>query len=98
MLEIARALASGPKIILLDEVVAGLNPTETLHAMELIEKIRDEFGVTIFWIEHVMKAVMGVADRIMVLHHGEKIADGTAEVVANDKGVIEAYLGERYIL
>jgi len=98
MLEMARALSTGPKIILLDEVVAGLNPTETLQAMNLVKRIRDELGITVFWVEHVMKAVMGVAERVMVLHHGEKIAEGHPKEIAENKAVIDAYLGEKYIL
>jgi len=96
-LEMARALATEPKLILLDEVVAGLNPTETSQAMELIKKIRDELEITVFWVEHVMKAVMGVVERVIVLHHGEKIADGTPKEIAKNKKVIDAYLGEKYL-
>jgi branched-chain amino acid transport system ATP-binding protein len=91
--EIARALATKTDMLLLDEVMAGLTPTETAEAMELVKKIRDR-GVTVFMIEHVMKAIMGVCDRIMVLHHGEKIADGTPKEIATSKKVIEVYLGE----
>ena len=96
-LEIARALASRPKLILLDEVMAGLNPTETAEAMNLVRSIRDKLGITVFWIEHVMRAVMGLAEHIIVLHHGEKIAEGKPEKIANDPEVISAYLGEKYL-
>ncbi len=91
-LELARALSADPTILLLDEVVAGLNPTEALDMVELIKKIRKE-GVTILMIEHVMKAVMGASDRIIVLRHGQKIADGSPEAIAVNKDVVEAYLG-----
>ena len=97
MLELARALATDPKLILLDEVLAGLNPVETEEAVKLIEGLRSELGITIFWIEHLMRAIMKAADRIIVLHHGEKIAEGTPEEVANNTRVIEAYLGEKYV-
>lgn len=96
MMEIARALATEPEIILLDEVIAGLNPTETIETMKLIRKIRDELNITVFWIEHVMRAVMKTAERIIVLHHGRKIAEGPPSEVANNQKVIDAYLGERY--
>jgi branched-chain amino acid transport system ATP-binding protein len=92
-LEVARALATKPELLLLDELMAGLNPTETAEAMELVTRIRDK-GITIFMIEHVMKAIMSVCDRIMVLHHGEKIAEGTPQEIATSKTVIEVYLGE----
>jgi branched-chain amino acid transport system ATP-binding protein len=92
-LEVARALATKPELLMLDELMAGLNPTEVAQAMELVTKIRDE-GITIFMIEHVMKAIMSVCDRIMVLHHGEKIAEGTPQEIATSKKVIEVYLGE----
>jgi len=92
-LEVARALATKPELLLLDELMAGLNPVEIAQAMELVTRIRDK-GITIFMIEHVMKAIMGICDRIMVLHHGEKIAEGTPEKIATSKAVIEVYLGK----
>jgi len=92
-LEVARALATKPELLLLDELMAGLNPTETAEAMELVTRIRDK-GITIIMIEHVMKAIMSVCDRIIVLHHGEKIAEGTPQGIATSKKVIEVYLGE----
>lgn len=91
--EIARALATKPQLLLLDEVMAGLNPTEVAQAMELIVKLRDR-GMTIFMIEHVMKAIMTVCDRIIVLHYGSKIAEGTPAEVAANPTVVEIYLGE----
>ncbi|MEM2883782.1 MAG: ABC transporter ATP-binding protein [Nitrososphaerales archaeon] len=94
-LEIARALATKPKLLLLDEVMAGLNPTETQQAMLLIDKIR-KIGVTIVMIEHVMQAVMNISDRIVVLDHGEKIAEGKPQDISRDQRVIKAYLGEEY--
>ena len=92
-LEVARALATKPTLLMLDELMAGLNQTELLEAMELIKQIQKK-GITIIMIEHVMKAIMGICDRIIVLHHGKKIADGTPQEVANSKTVIEVYLGE----
>lgn len=92
-LELARALATKPQLLLLDEMMAGLNPTEVSEAMELVVRIRF-MGITIFMIEHVMKAIMNICDRIMVLHHGEKIADGSPHDIASNQTVIEAYLGE----
>jgi len=91
--EVARALATRPELLLLDELMAGLNPAEVSEAMELVTKIRDK-GITIFMVEHVMKAIMGICERIMVLHHGEKIAEGTPREIAANKKVIEIYLGE----
>ena len=93
-IEVARALATNPEVLLLDELIAGLNPTETKGVMKLVTKIRDT-GVTIVMIEHVMKAIMTICDRIIVLHHGEKIAEGTPSEIANSEKVIEVYLGER---
>jgi len=92
-LEVARALATKPELLLLDELMAGLNPTETAEAMELVTRIRDR-GITVFMIEHVMKAIMSVCDRIMVLHHGKKIAEGTPQEIATSRTVVEVYLGE----
>ena len=91
--EVARALATRPELVLLDELMAGLNPAEVSEAMELVTKIRDK-GITVFMVEHVMKAIMGVCERIMVLHHGEKIAEGAPQEIAANKEVIEIYLGE----
>ena len=92
-LEVARALATKPDLLMFDEVMAGLNPAEVAQAMELITKIRNK-GITIFMIEHVMKAIMSVCDRIIVLHHGSKIAEGTPEEIATSRTVVEVYLGE----
>jgi branched-chain amino acid transport system ATP-binding protein len=91
--EVARALATKPELLLLDEMMAGLNPAEVSEAMELVTKIRDT-GITIFMVEHVMKAIMGICERIMVLHHGEKIAEGTCNEISCNKKVIDVYLGE----
>ncbi len=91
--EIARALATKPKLLLLDEFMAGLNPTEVKESMELITSIQAR-GSTIIMIEHVMKAIMNICKRIAVLHQGEKIAEGTPEEISKSQKVIEVYLGE----
>jgi len=91
--EVARALATSPQLLMLDELMAGLNLAEVAQAMDLVRRIRQR-GVTVLMIEHVMKAVMGVCDRIVVLHHGEKIAEGTPQEIAANRTVIEVYLGE----
>ena len=96
-LDLARALASNPKLLLLDELAAGLTTGELAEVMALAQKIRD-MGITIVLVEHVMRVIMGVCDRIAVLHYGEKIAEGTPEEIAADNKVAEAYLGEKYIL
>jgi branched-chain amino acid transport system ATP-binding protein len=92
-LEVARALATKPELLMLDELIAGLNPAETAQAMELVTRIRDR-GITILMIEHVMKAIMSICDRIMVLHHGEKIAEGTPGEITTNQTVIDVYLGK----
>ena len=94
-LEIARATAAQPRLLLLDEPAAGMNPVETHEMTELIARLRDEGGYTILVIEHDMHVVEGISDRVVALDHGEKIAEGSFEAVATDERVIEAYLGRR---
>jgi branched-chain amino acid transport system ATP-binding protein len=93
--ELARALAMEPQVLLLDELMAGLNPGEMDGTMALVRQI-NALGVSLIIVEHVMAAVIGLCERVMVLHHGEKIADGPTRAVLDDSRVVEAYLGSRY--
>jgi len=95
-LGIARAIATNPRILLLDEVFAGLGPAEMAASTRLLLKIRDELGITEFWVEHVMRAIMNTAERLIVLNIGEKIAEGTPSEIARNELVVKAYLGEKF--
>jgi ABC-type branched-subunit amino acid transport system ATPase component len=92
-LELARALAGRPRILLLDEVMAGLNPSELATYIAVVRRLRDEMGVTVVWVEHVMKAITALADRVFVLNFGQKLALGSTSDVMTDPDVVEAYLG-----
>jgi branched-chain amino acid transport system ATP-binding protein len=97
LLELARALICKPKLLLLDEVMAGLNPAETAQIVNILREIRESYNITLFVIEHNLRALMDIADSIVVLCQGEKIAEGKPEVILNSSKVIEAYLGEPYV-
>jgi ABC-type branched-subunit amino acid transport system ATPase component len=92
-LEMAKALAGRPKVLLLDEVMAGLNEAEIAHSVDIVRSVRDTLGTTILWVEHVMSAVIQLAERVIVLNFGQVLADGEPEVVMRDTQVVEAYLG-----
>jgi branched-chain amino acid transport system ATP-binding protein len=94
-LEISRALATGPKVLLLDEVMAGLNPTEVEQAIGLIQRIRDS-GISLLVIEHLMRVILSVSDKIVVMHHGQKLAEGLPQDIIKNPVVIKAYLGEEF--
>ena len=96
-LEVARALATRPRLLLLDEVMAGLNPTELAGMVELIRRLHAD-GLTLIVIEHIMAAMMRLAQRIVVLHHGEAIAQGAPAAITQDRRVVDAYLGEEFVL
>jgi len=94
-IQLAKALATSPKLLLLDELLTGLTPKESDEAIELIKQIRKQ-GVTVLIVEHVMRVIMGLCDRVIVLHHGEKICEGTPKEVCNDENVVKVYLGKRF--
>jgi branched-chain amino acid transport system ATP-binding protein len=95
LVELCRALATQPKFLMLDEIISGLTPTEVTYFLDVLKDIQRETGVTIFLIEHIMKAIMSISRNIIVIHHGVKIAEGTPQEIANDEQVINAYLGAK---
>ena len=95
IVELARALATRPKLLLLDELLAGLSPNDLGPAIGIIRRIRDELGVTVFWIEHIMQVLMNTCEHLIVLHHGEKLAEGAPQAVAADPAVAAAYFGNK---
>jgi branched-chain amino acid transport system ATP-binding protein len=95
-IELAKALASSPKMVLLDEILAGLNPSEVEAAMGLIRRIRDVLKITVFWVEHLMDAVINLAEHVIVLNYGQKIAEGSPQDIIKNPQVVDAYLGEDY--
>jgi branched-chain amino acid transport system permease protein len=96
-LELAKALAGRPRLLLLDEVMAGLNETEVAASVRIVRNVRDEFGTTILWVEHVMSAVIELAERAIILNFGKVLAEGAPEVVMRNPEVIDAYLGEAHV-
>jgi len=97
-LELARALATAPSLLLADESLGGLDPSEMAGAADMLRRVRRELGVTIVWVEHIMATLMRIVDRVVVLDHGEKIAEGAPLSIAEDPRVVEAYLGEKIVL
>jgi branched-chain amino acid transport system ATP-binding protein len=97
-LELARALATAPSLLLADESLGGLDPSEMAGAADMLRRVRRELGVTIVWVEHIMATLMRIVDRVVVLDHGEKIAEGVPLEIAEDPRVVEAYLGEKIVL
>jgi branched-chain amino acid transport system ATP-binding protein len=95
IVELARALATRPKLLLLDELMAGLNPNDLGPAIAIIRRIRHELGVTVFWIEHIMQVLMNTCEHLIVLHHGEKLAEGAPHAVVSDPHVADAYFGKK---
>src|SRR5690606_11530434 len=92
-LELAKALATQPSLLLADESLGGLDESEMDQAADMLDRVRREFGITIIWVEHIMGVLMRVVDRVMVLDHGEKIAEGLPGAIAHDPRVVEVYLG-----